>query len=203
MESIYIIGGLGVDRRVFEDIDLEQRKVAFIEWLLPFKEESLAHYATRISDQIHGEHIVLIGLSFGGILAVEISKIKKIDRIILIASAKNKFEIPGIYRLMGKLNLHKIIPVTFFKTPHSLTHWFFGIRSRKEKELLRSILRETDPVLLQWSINAILGWKHSVMPKNCIHIHGDSDRILPVNHIRADYIIRNGGHFMTVNQAKK
>lgn len=36
-----------------------------------------------------------------------------------------------------------------------------------------------------------------------IHIHGDSDRILPIRFITADFIVKNGGHFMTVNKAQE
>ena len=46
---------------------------------------------------------------------VQISKIIKVEKLILIASAKNKFELPFIYRLFGRLNLIKLIPKKIFK----------------------------------------------------------------------------------------
>ncbi len=59
-----------------------------MDWIEPLKNESLKNYAQRISNKITSDNPTLIGLSFGGILAVEISKILKLQKVILISSAK-------------------------------------------------------------------------------------------------------------------
>jgi len=145
----------------------------------------------------------LIGLSFGGMLAAEISKIIKVRKVILIASAKNKFELPFIYRLFGKLNLIKLIPKKIFKQQNSITNWIFGIESDSEKQLLKSILKDTDLDFFSWAINEIANWKNEIYPENSFHIHGNKDRIIPIKNVKADFVIENGGHFMTVNKAKE
>lgn len=91
MSKIYILSGLGVDRRVFDKIDFGDLDVEFVDWITPLRNETLEDYTKRISLKITTENPVLIGLSFGGMVAVEISKIIKTKKIILIASAKNKF----------------------------------------------------------------------------------------------------------------
>lgn len=116
MSTVYIFSGLGVDRRVFDRIDFKDLDVKFIDWIDPIKNETLQNYAKRISRKITSENPILIGLSFGGMIAVEISKILNTKKIILIASAKNKYELPFIYRLFGiesnKINSKKDFQTT-------------------------------------------------------------------------------------------
>lgn len=200
MNKIYIFSGLGVDKRVFSNIDLPDLNVEFIDWIEPLQNESLKKYAQRISQKITDENPILIGLSFGGILAVEISKILKTKKLILIASAKNKYELPKIYRIAGKLKLNKLIPNSTFRKQNFITNWMFGIKSKSEKQLLRTILKETDPNFMSWAINEIMNWKNEEDPENYIHIHGNKDRIIPVKNVKVNFIIENGGHFMTVNK---
>lgn len=203
MNKIYIFSGLGVDRRVFDNIDFGGLNVEFIDWIPPFKNESLENYADRISRIITTDTPILIGLSFGGIVAVEISKIIKTKQIILIASAKNKFELPKFNQVSGKLKLNKLIPKSVFKKQNFFTNWLFGIETESDKQLLKDILNDTDADFFFWAINEIVTWKNEAIPENVIHIHGNKDHIIPFKNVKADFVIVGGGHFMTVNKAKE
>lgn len=203
MNKVYVFSGLGVDKRVFSTIDFGDLEVEFVDWIIPEKTESLQQYALRISRCIKTEKPVLIGLSFGGMIAVEISRIMQCSRTILIASATNIKELPALYRVVGFLKIQKLIPTALLKNRNSLADWFFGITSKEEKFLLQGILKDTDPVFLRWALTAVLNWKTKNAAENVFHIHGDKDRIIPLNLVRADYIVKNGGHFMTVNKAEE
>lgn len=203
MSKIYIFSGLGVDRRVFDNIDFGNLDVEFVDWIDPLKNEPLENYAKRISQKITNDNPILIGLSFGGMVAVEISKIIKTEKIILIGSAKNKFELPKFNRISGKLKLNKLIPKSIFKKQNLVTNWIFGIETDSEKQLLKEILKDTDPNFFSWAINEIVNWKNETIPENVIHIHGNKDRIIPFKNVKADFVIEGGGHFMTVNRSKE
>ena len=170
MPKIYIFSGLGVDQRVFDKVNFDEFNVEFIDWILPLKSETIENYATRISQRIIEKDVFLIGLSFGGMMAVEVAKIIPVKKVILIASAKTKFELPLMYRIAGKIRLHKLIPSVIFKWSNFLSRWIFGIQTKEEKVLFKNILKDTDARF-----------------HNC-----------KVNHL-----IKNGGHFMTVNKAKE
>lgn len=203
MNKIYVFSGLGVDKRVYDNIDFGTLDVEFINWIQPLENENLENYAFRISKKITSENPILIGLSFGGMLSVEISKIIKVKKIILIASAKNKFELPFSFKLSGKLKLNQLLPNSILKHHNFILNWLFGIESNEEKQLLKSILQDTDSNFLKWAINEIVNWKNQIYPENCIHIHGSQDRIIPIKNVKADFVIENGGHFMTVNKAEE
>src|SRR5690606_28035423 len=50
VSKIYIFSGLGVDKRVFDNIDFGTKSPEFIDWISPLKNESLAEYSKRISE---------------------------------------------------------------------------------------------------------------------------------------------------------
>jgi len=201
VNEIYIFSGLGVDKRVFDNIDFGSLNPKFIDWIPPLKNESLSSYSKRISKKIDSENPILIGLSFGGIVATEISKNINTKKLILIATAKTKYELPLLYRIAGKLYLNKLIPNRILKKQNLLTNWFFGVKTIQDKKLLKQILKETDLNFLKWAINEIVNWKNIEKIKNYIHIHGNKDKIIPIRNVEADFIINNGGHFMTVTKS--
>ncbi|HOZ85056.1 MAG TPA: hypothetical protein PK191_06165 [Niabella sp.] len=203
MDTIFVFSGLGIDQRVFENIDFGPFPIKFINWITPFPNENIESYATRISTPLINENAIIIGLSFGGILGIEISKIKKIKKLILISSAKTKFELPLIFRMVGLCRLNKLFPNNILKHKNLVTSWLFGIESDKDGRLFKTILRDVDPAFLKWAINAVVNWQNETIPANCFHIHGRQDRVLPLKNIKADFIVETGGHFMTVNRSEE
>lgn len=197
--KIYILSGLGADQRVFRKLDFSNLEPIYLKWISPEKDETIEDYATRLITQIEDKKPIIIGLSFGGMVAMEISKQIETEKTILLSSAKTKFEIPWYFRIVGALNIHKVFPVKSFKKIKFITNWLFGITTHEEKILLKTIIEETDHQYLLWSIDKIVKWKNTFIPKNIIHIHGTEDRVLPIRFVKCDYAINGGGHFMTLN----
>lgn len=203
MKNVYILSGLGADKRVFQKMDFSEYNTTFVEWISPNKTDNIESYAKKLTEQIKHEKPILIGLSFGGIIATEIAKIIETEKIILIGSAKTKSEIPNYYRIAGKLKLHKLLPEKLMKIPNFFSFWFFGTENGNDKKILSEILKDTDENFLKWAIDKIVNWENEIEHKNLIHIHGTADRILPINFINCQIIIENGGHFMTLNKARE
>lgn len=203
MQTLYLFSGLGADKRVFQYIDFSGFDIRFIEWIVPEKEENISQYAQRLTAQIPDKNPILVGLSFGGMMAIEVAKWTNPTKVILIASAKNYQEIPFYYRILGKLTLHKILPIRLFKQANTLSYWFFGAKTEAEKQLLADIFQDTDSHFLAWAIDKILTWENTTIPANLLHIHGTKDQILPICFVKSDIQIENGGHFMTINEAER
>ncbi len=201
--EVYIFSGLGADERVFQRLDFSGYSTTFVKWIVPQDKETIEQYATRLLDQITTTKPTLIGLSFGGLIAVEVAKQIETEKVILIASAKTKHEIPFYYRIAGQLGLHKLLPTRFLKSSNSITNWFFGTSSTFDKKILKQILIETDPTFLKWAIDKVARWKNQTQTKNIFHIHGTSDRILPLSFIKCNSTIKNGGHLMTLNKSEE
>jgi len=203
MKHLYIFSGLGVDERVFKDLDFTGFNITFITWIKPEINESMGGYAKRLTGQIHTKNPILVGLSFGGMMATEVAKLIPVEKIILIASAKIYKEIPFYFRLGGHLKLHKALPAQLLKCPNFISYWFFGVKNKEHKALLAEILNDLDTDFLKWAIDKIVCWKNQKIHSNIIHIHGDNDYILPLRYINCNYIVNGGGHFMTVDKAKQ
>lgn len=202
-KQIYIISGLGADERVFQNLEFPEHEIIFIKWIVPLQEETMKDYATRLLEQIPTKKPAIIGLSFGGMIAIEIAKQIETEKIILIASAKSKYELPNYYRLAGNLGIHKLIPSRLLNNSNFISNWLFGAESNFDKEILKQILIETDPVFLKWAIDKIVHWSNKIAPINLFHIHGSHDRILPIRFVKPDLTIKNGGHLMTLNKSEE
>jgi len=199
MKEIYLLSGLGADKRVFEYLDLPDFKVNHVDWIEPTDNETIESYAQRLLKQITTDRPIIIGVSFGGIMTIEIAKLIETEKLILISSAKTKKDIPIYYRLVGQLGLNKIIPTWILKNANPLTYWFFGTKTKKQKDLLKEILKETGDKFLKWAIDKIVNWENVTELKNVKTIHGTADKILPFK--TADFKIINGGHLMIVDKA--
>ncbi|MCG3167889.1 MAG: hypothetical protein POELPBGB_03689 [Bacteroidia bacterium] len=203
MKHLFLFSGLGADHRVFQFLDLSGFKVSYIKWLVPDARETMQHYAARLTEQIDAENPVLVGLSFGGMMAMEVAKHIAAEKIVLISSAKTKKEIPPYFRVAGKLKLNKIVALNAAKKPNAFSYRIMGAETEAEKQLMKTILTETDPAFFKWAIEKVVTWNNNVLHENVVHIHGEKDLLLPYRFVKADISIPNGTHLMTVQHAKE
>lgn len=201
MTTIYCISGIGTDERIFQRLDIPGVMLKHIKWVKPEKTDTIATYAQKLLPQITEEKPVLLGVSFGGMIAVEISRLIPVRQIFLISSSKTKYEIPFYYRWYGQLGLYRLISPQLLKLHNRLSNVFFSLKKKEEKELLKTIMRDTDPVFLKWAVKAICTWKNTELPVKAAHIHGRADKMLPARYVQADEWVEKAGHFMIHNQA--
>lgn len=203
MKKVYIFSGLGADERVFKYLDFKNLDVTFIKWIQPENNETLTAYAIRLSTQIKDEHPILIGLSFGGIVASEIAKLIPTEKLILLSSIKTRKEIPLIYRIAGQANFHKIIPYRLLKQHNFFNRWLFGVIRKNDKDLFQKVLADTDMDFLRWAVDIIVKWDNEFVHPRLYHIHGSKDKILPIKNSGNVIVIKNGGHLMVLDKAKQ
>lgn len=199
---IYVLSGLGADESIFQKLDFGTWEPFFIQWIEPLDKESLESYAARLLVQVKTERPVLLGVSFGGMLAVEMAKIIDCQQVILISSAAVQAEIPGIYRFLGHRGILPFIPAGILKQANFFTFRLFGMRTKEEKYLLKNILQRTDPGFLKWAMYSIVHWENQTLPPKIFRLHGDADRILPLGNMQqVEKVISGGGHLMVYSLA--
>lgn len=203
-KTIYIFSGLGADERIFKNIDFSNFNPIHIRWEEVAKRESIEEYAKKtIHNQIHEPTPILLGVSFGGMLAIEVAKQISFDKIVIISSIKTSSEIPSYLKWFGKRSLNKIIPDFFLRHTNALVYHLFGTKTKEQKLLLKIIMQETDEKFLRWAIGKVLNWKNTFIPEGLIHIHGDKDKLFPINYIKEKTIIKGGGHLMVYTKANE
>lgn len=199
--NVYGIGGLGVDEQVFSKLKLNF-DLRIVKWIDTKPKEDLKGYAKRIANHIDtSKPFIIIGVSFGGMMAIELAQILKPERIILISSAIAKRNVPLAFRLVGQLGLLKFTPDFLMKPPGFLAYYFFGVKDKAHKVMLKQIISETDLKFLRWAINKIVRWDNHYMPNDITWIHGERDRLLKYKNDDDLVLIPNAGHFMVVTHS--
>ena len=195
--NVYCISGLGADKRAFNSLVLKH-ELKHLEWIDPFPTESIESYAKRLSITIDQDQpFVLIGLSFGRMVAVEIAKITAPICTIQISSVDHHDQLPKLYRFIGKTGLIRLLPRLCFNIPTPIASFAF---QTKNKKLLSAIIKDAEVEFTKWAVNAILNWKNEQKLEQLIQIGGEKDLILPSNK-NMNHIIKGGGHFMIVDKA--
>jgi len=203
LQKIFIFSGLGADHRIFHKMNFQSFEPVFIHWLEPLNNETIQDYALRISKQITEPNPLVIGISFGGIIAIEVSKFLPFQKLVLIASAKTKQEIPFLYRMLGKLRVPLFFPMQWLKKSNRLSYFVFSVSTQEDRKILDDIYNDTSPTYLRWALNAVCTWQNETITQNLLHIHGTNDRILYYSNIKNAVPIPNGGHLLPLTETQK
>jgi pimeloyl-ACP methyl ester carboxylesterase len=209
MKPLYCISGLGADERVFSKLRISGYELKPVRWLQPLPGEQLTSYALRLTEQVEEPDPVLLGLSFGGMMAIEISRLKSVSKIILLSSIKTTSELPAWMNVAGKTSAYKLLPerqigsIKALKALRPIQNYFLGAKTEEEKRIANEFRDNVDPAYLKWSIAQVLTWKNDSIPSNLVHIHGSNDHIFPVKKIQNAHIIPGGGHFMVMNKPQE
>ena len=199
MKTLYLIPGTGADHRFFSrlQLDVNTQVIKWTEW---GNAQTIREYAEVLSLQINTEEpFGILGVSFGGMLAVEMSKFLDPEKLILISSAKSYKELPIIVRISRRVGVHYLITPWLIKII-PFAGKIFGV-SKKDKRFFDKMIDETPKGHLKKTIRSILHWKNTVIPSEVIHIHGSQDKVIPIKKIQRPTAIEGGGHFMLYNMA--
>lgn len=201
--TVYFISGQAADEKLFENLALPSHLlIKHVHWIEPLKHESLIDYCRRLAEQIDASgDFVLIGVSLGGIVSVELNKLLHPKQTIIISSIATRQELRPVLKFIGLFKIHKLVPAGFYKWYSPLLDWYFGAKNKREKALLRFYAHSTTKNYMKWAVNEILNWNNEKRPANLFHIHGTKDRIFPYKRTHADILIKDGTHLMVHNRA--
>jgi esterase/lipase len=204
LTHVYLMPGMAANSTIFENIQLPeaQFEMHLLDWKQPKPKESISDYALRMTQDITQKQVVLIGVSFGGILVQEMSKHIDTKKVIIISSVKNEAELPKRMKIAKRTKAYKLLPTRLINKVDVLAKYSFGERISKRLALYEKYLSIRDKQYLDWSVENIINWKSIDTPKNLIHIHGDKDNVFPVNNIKNYIPIKGGTHIMIINKYK-
>jgi pimeloyl-ACP methyl ester carboxylesterase len=201
--NMYCLSGLGADQRVFKHIRIPGVRLVPVDWA-PFDwHDDMACYAQKLAAAIPEKNPVILGLSFGGMLGTEITRMQEVRRLFLVSSAKFKSELPPLSGLVKYLARRRLLPVGLAKIPFKGTYVRFGAETDEEKALLTDILRKTDNRFAKWAFKTLLGWRTEDPPRNTVHLHGTADQLIIPVGVHPDHWIEGGTHFMIYNRAEE
>jgi len=201
---IYLMPGMAASPKIFEYISLPetQFEIHFLEWIIPFNNETIENYALRMITFIKHENIVLLGVSFGGVLVQEMSKYLSVRKLIIVSSVKSIHELPKKMLLAKSTMAYKLLPVQLASNIELFAKYAFGSNIKKRLELYKKYLSVNDSNYLSWALKQMVCWNQENENVSVVHIHGDNDAVFPIKNISNCIIIKGGTHIMIINKYK-
>lgn len=201
---IYMMPGLAASSLVFENINLKNSKYQLhrLDWIQPKKNESINSYCKRLSKKIKHKEPILLGVSFGGIIVQELDKILNVKKLIIVSSVKTHHEYPVVFKIARDYQLNNALPFGMFDNFVKFSLKLNINKLYKRIDLAERYLTERDEGYLEWAVWSLLNWKQSEVREDIIHIHGDKDKVFPINNISNCIKIKGGKHEMIILRAK-
>ena len=203
---LYFVPGLAASIAIFEYLNLPKDKfeIHLLPWLIPLsKDESIQNYAQRMCEGISEKKHALIGVSFGGIMVQEMSKISNPIKTVIISSVKHQNEFPLRLKIAKNTRAYKLTPVKALNNIENYAKFLYGDTIKKRADLYKKYLSMRDEKYLPWAIKNVLHWKQTSSNNKIIHIHGNKDGIFPIKNIKNCIIVDGGTHIMVLNKAKQ
>ena len=199
---VYFMPGMSANSLIFERIKLSSNfKPHYLNWISPLKNESLQDYVIRLSKYIKHKDSILVGVSFGGVIVQELSKILKIKKVVIISSVKSNKELSNSMKFAKKTKSYKLLPVTWLNDFESLLAFVLGPKIKRKVNLYRKYLSVRDENYLKWAIREMVNWNQTSPLKGVIHIHGTYDLVFPVLNIKNYIPVERGDHTMILKRA--
>lgn len=201
-KTIYLIPGVGANDKIFKNLDLEGYDVVHIKWPKHKANEDIQTYVKKLLPQIKKDtQPVLIGMSFGGVVATELAKLINPHKTILISTIKTYHERPFKIMFMNSVKFHRLIPGQLVVNLRFWLKYVLGSLKREDYQLIEEMIEDVNIDFNKWAVDQVIHWKNETPPPNVVHIHGTSDWIFPRHYIQDCHWIKGGTHFMVVNRA--
>lgn len=192
--TIYLLPGMTPEYPIFSRLTPLLPESEIVTYLPPRPRESLGSYCVRMAEHMTAD-AVLVGVSFGGIVALEISRVLKPRGCILISSIRDPRQLPPWFRVLGRIDP---------RTMSALIEMVGKLASVLPKKLsTRSVLRlrklyGESGAWHRWATSLVLGWRPKPFDFPIMQIHGDRDYTFPIRYVSADVCIKGAAHSLLV-----
>lgn len=209
LARLVLLPGLGADHRLFRPQLAAFSNARCPRWIEPRRDESLPAYAARFSPAIPTDKpFVLVGFSFGGMVALELARsLPPEDRplgVLLISGVRSARAISNTFKIQQAIGSLVPAPLAHTVIAGPLSS-LFARRDRLSAEhtvWLREMASDIDIRFLRWAARASARWTHDGrVPVPVAHIHGRRDPVIPyVAHPElpdGEATLLDAGHLIT------
>lgn len=205
---IVLFPGMGADPRMFARLKARLGDdVESPDWLMPERDEPFDHYAKRFADKLQPEPgddrpLFLGGVSFGGMVALQVACHLRPEAVILIGSCRSRHAKPPRWRVAKRVG--GLIPLSMFgpRVFALAARWVATLDQLDEphRRLLIDMARRCDPYHVRWTGYTCADWtfdpaEYDGFPP--IHqVHGRHDAIIPLHPGDPDKVIEDGRHIL-------
>lgn len=202
---LILFSGMGGDRRLCEPLGVPGVTLVAPDHAPAKPRETLAEYAARLAeDHRVGEGDVVGGVSFGGMIAAEISKRRKTAGLVLLGSCIRPRLLPASYRWLEKIG--PLIPdlALHAREVGPLLRWRFAPLTPEAEATMRAMSAVYPVGQIRDFSRMLFGWDGLEQPPcPVLSIHGDMDRIIPLSAAEPGVVLEKAGHAFTLTHAEQ
>ena len=204
----WLLPGLGADRRLLQEQYEHSDGWYTPAWIEPKEDESLEDYCKRWVDTHEVIPEFVTGVSFGGIMGLEMAKHFDIKGVVIISGCFSKESITSQFKTQA--SLLKFVPDNLLKytVKEIMFPKFINEESLTDRQVnwLKEMANEFDPNFFRWATQVSARWEPigSKQDYKCpvIQIHGKDDHIIPMVEKDADIVIE-GKHLIQYTHASQ
>lgn len=194
---------MAADARLFEPQRYAFPRLVVPPWIEPEPREPLREYAARLACTVASYSPALVGgVSFGGLVAMEMAVCLGLPSCVLISSVRTPAELP--WRLRALRPLARL-------GPERLAVAADWVSRRSAQSIGRVTARRIGQLLapessfLRWACWAALDWNPSPDARRLRtwQLHGSADRTFPIRQTRPDTVVQGGGHLLTLTHPRE
>ncbi len=196
---LILLPGLGTDERLFA-----MQRTAFPEiivppWLTPGMRETIPQYAARMAAAVNpGGPCLVGGMSFGGVIALEMTRHLDARGCLLISTIRSAAELPPWARWLGPWAwlLPPRTDLLLAFTGTALLYTIGRVLPRSGRQFCTH-LSKTRCSILPWACRTLVKWRPlGDWPCPVQHLHGDSDPILSHQRTQPTQLVPHAGHVL-------
>lgn len=198
----YFFPGLGADKTLAPYHQIPELEIEWVNWPSHIRTnwENFLQDLLRENDIQPGS--LFIGISFGGLVATRLAKLIPPSGIILVGSLVDAKAVLPIFRILKRVL--PCIPGFAFNlgwVPSRFISYFFGIRRKAHLTHFKRMAGGYSPQQTKALIQLALSASPMENRVPIYAIHGEKDRILPYKKAQSGYLVRQGGHLLSMTHA--
>jgi len=172
-----------------------------VDYIDPLPGEAIPDYAKRLHRNLRPvRKFYLVGVSFGGTLALELARLSQPEAVILVGSATKAEELSREVRLLAdKAAMLPEVLWSRIRDHHELIEQYLGIQDPKVSQIMDDVFEQLNLKAVRWGLKKLPHWELDFEP-NCpvYRLHGSEDRVAIPADWESVEKVEGGGHLINV-----
>ena len=203
MTQLIFLPGIGANYLIFSKTLAAFPDGKVLPWQVPLPRESLRDFARRWASIFRQGPYVLVGHSFGGMVALELAKWVNTQSVVLLSSCRDIKVLDSRIRLLEQISRwvpNALIQQALQILGPSVIARRQGVSS-EDRPLLVQMIRDLDLPFMRWASSSALNWKNNQpveekRPYRLYALHGRKDSVIPLVEAPWVEVVEDGRHLL-------
>ncbi len=195
---VFLLPGYALDSRAFKRLDLPIPPFHLVDFIPVRSGDTLTTYASRLADDIgFTPEDIIGGLSLGGMIALEIARLRGARKVLLMSSCSRVEDIRPFFRFAARFA--PFIPVRLAKSAYPLVVLalkFKKVFAKNSETLLYGMVENFPDSLMKRFPRMMLDWKGASPHCPVLRLHSQGDWLIRPAGSPSELTLLPGGHHL-------